>query len=38
MGKNIKKSNEAKLKLYLQKLKNDIKPGNTKAGGARPKP
>lgn len=33
MSKNIKRTNEAKLKLYLAKLKkNDTKSGSTKAG------
>lgn len=33
MSKNIKRTNEAKLKMYLAKLKkNDIKSGSTKAG------
>ena len=39
MSKNIKRSNEAKLKLYLAKLKkNDIKPSNTKTGATGSKP
>ncbi len=39
MSKNIKRTNEAKLKLYLAKLKkNDIKSGSTKTGAARLKP
>jgi len=39
MSKNIKRSNEAKLKLYLAKLKkNDIKSGSSKTGATGPKP
>ena len=39
MSKNIKRTNEAKLKLYLAKLKkNDAKSGSTKAGAVSPKP
>jgi hypothetical protein len=39
MSKNIKRTNEAKLKLYLAKLKkNDVKSGSTKTGGVGTKP
>lgn len=39
MSKNIKRTNEAKLKMYLAKLKkNDTKPGNTKTGATCTKP
>jgi len=30
MSKNINKVNEQKLKLFLQKKKNDVKPSSTK--------
>lgn len=39
MSKNIKRSNEAKLKLYLAKLKkNDTKSSSTKTGTTGTKP
>jgi hypothetical protein len=38
MSKNINKVNEQKLKLFLQKKKNDIKPSNTKVRKPSPKP
>ena len=32
MPKNISKKNETKLKIYLAKIKNDLKPSSSKAG------
>ena len=32
MPKNISKKNETKLKIYLAKVKNDLKSGSIKAG------
>lgn len=38
MSKNINKVNETKLKVYLQKKINDIKPSNTKIRKVSDKP